>query len=184
MRIEKMEELNDSLGNHILDNSGTGFFKGVDDNGEMVEGNYLNGLKNKSWKTFNTKFNDTYIENYESGKFIKGKLIDAYGNSVNYAAFEVLPQFPGGLEAFGKFLSKNLNYPKEARNGGVEGRVYVQFVVEKDGKLTGLRSVRGIGSGCDEEALRVFGLSPIWDPGTQRGNPVRVSYTVPIFFKL
>lgn len=97
---------------------------------------------------------------------------------------EVLPTFPGGLEQFGKFLGKNLNYPPVARDAGIQGRVYCSFVVEKDGSLTDIKVVRGIGGGCDEEAVRVLKKSPKWNPGVQNGRNVRVSYTIPIFFQL
>jgi protein TonB len=97
---------------------------------------------------------------------------------------EVLPTYPGGLEAFGKFLGKNLRYPPVARDADIQGRVYCQFVVEKDGSLTDIKVVRGIGGGCDEEAKRVLKTSPKWNPGIQNGRAVRVSYTIPIFFQL
>lgn len=97
---------------------------------------------------------------------------------------EVLPEFPGGQAAFGKFLSKNLNYPPMARENNIQGRVIVNFVVERDGSLTDIKVVRGIGGGCDEEAVRVLKKTPKWKPGIQNGRPVRVSYTIPIFFQL
>ena len=97
---------------------------------------------------------------------------------------EVLPTFPGGLEQFGKFLGKNLRYPPIARENGIQGRVFCTFVVEKDGSLTDIKVARGIGGGCDEEAIRVLRSSPKWNPGVQNGRNVRVSYTVPIFFQL
>jgi protein TonB len=97
---------------------------------------------------------------------------------------EVLPTFPGGLEKFGQFLGRNLRYPPIARENGVQGRVYCTFVVEKDGSLTDIKVTRGIGGGCDEEAVRVLKSSPKWNPGVQNGRNVRVSYTVPIFFQL
>lgn len=97
---------------------------------------------------------------------------------------EVLPSFPGGLDQFSKFLSKNLRYPPIARDNGIQGRVFVNFVVEKDGSLTDIKVVRGIGGGCDEEAVRVLKSSPRWNPGLQNGRNVRVSYTIPIFFQL
>jgi TonB family protein len=97
---------------------------------------------------------------------------------------EILPSFPGGLEAFGKFLSENLKYPTKARENNIQGRVFLQFVVEKDGSLSGMKVVRGIGYGCDEEAVRVLAISPKWNPGKQNGKLVRVSYTIPIFFQM
>jgi TonB family protein len=97
---------------------------------------------------------------------------------------ETLPTFPGGLEEFGRFLGKNIQYPEEARKNNTQGRVYCQFVVEVDGSLSSIKVVRGIGSGCDEEAVRVLAISPKWNPGIQNGRIVRVSYTIPIFFQM
>jgi TonB family protein len=97
---------------------------------------------------------------------------------------EILPTFPGGLKAFGEFLGENLKYPAEARKNSIQGRVYLTFVVEKDGILSNIKVARGIGSGCDEEAMRVLAISPKWTPGMQNGKVVRVSYTVPIFFQM
>lgn len=97
---------------------------------------------------------------------------------------EVLPGFPGGLEAFGKFLGSNLRYPAYARKNNIQGRVFLSFVVEKDGALTNIQVARGIGGGCDEEAVRVISISPKWTPGIQNGKAVRTSFTIPIFFQL
>ena len=97
---------------------------------------------------------------------------------------EETPTPQGGLPAFYKYLSKNLQYPSQARRMGIEGRVFMVFVVEKDGSLTDIQVMKGIGAGCDEESVRVLKDAPKWNPGKQRGNPVRVRYTFPIVFKL
>ncbi len=94
------------------------------------------------------------------------------------------PTFPGGIKAFYEYVGENVHYPSVATRLGVTGRVYVRFVIEKDGHLTDIKVVKGIGSGCDEEAIRVLENSPAWIPGKQRGNKVRVSMTVPIHFLL
>jgi TonB family protein len=101
-----------------------------------------------------------------------------------FITVDQVPEFPGGVSAFITFLSKNVRYPKEARENNVQGKIIVSFVVEKDGTLSSILVRRGIGSGCDEEAVRVLGLSPRWKPGSQKGRPVRVAYTVPINFTL
>ena len=90
----------------------------------------------------------------------------------------------GGHGAFRKYLSKNIKYPGQARRMGIEGKVYLQFVVEKNGSITDIKIIRGIGGGCDEEAKRVLEKAPKWKPGKQRGKPVRVRMVVPIIFKL
>jgi protein TonB len=101
-----------------------------------------------------------------------------------FTAVEKEPGFPGGLTAFGKYLEKNIRYPAVARENNTQGKVIVSFVCERDGSLTDVKVARGIGDGCDEEAVRVIKNSPKWTPGIQNGRPVRVSYSVPISFTL
>jgi len=101
-----------------------------------------------------------------------------------FTIVEERPSPTGGLKAFYDFVSKNMEYPARARRMGIEGRVFVQFVVEKDGSLTDIQVVKGIGGGCDEEAVRVLSMAPKWNPGKQRGRPVRVRMILPITFKL
>ena len=102
----------------------------------------------------------------------------------DYASLEVMPAFPGGMGALAKYLGKTIRYPALARENNISGRVFISFVVEKDGRLTDIKIVRGIGAGCDEEAVRVLKLAPAWKPGIQNGRPVRVTYTIPVFFQL
>lgn len=92
----------------------------------------------------------------------------------------------GGYAAFYSFIHDQLrgNYPAAARRIGIEGRVFLEFIVEKDGALSSIRLVKGIGGGCDELAMRALASSPPWKPGKQRGKPVRQRMTLPIFFKL
>jgi protein TonB len=94
------------------------------------------------------------------------------------------PMPQGGYEGFTKYLQKNLKYPEQARRMNVEGRVFVQFIIDKDGSPTDITVLKGIGSGCDEEAARVIKNMPKWNPGKQRGKPVRVKMSLPITFKL
>ena len=97
---------------------------------------------------------------------------------------ETNPEFPGGMEALYKYLAENIHYPEQAKKDGVQGRVFVRFVIEADGTVTGAEVLRGIGGGCDEEAVHVVKAMPKWKPGTVDGKPVRVQYNLPITFKL
>lgn len=97
---------------------------------------------------------------------------------------EVQPEFVGGMEAFRTFLVKNLRYPNAAQRSNVQGKVYLNFTVEADGSLSNITVLRGIGFGCDEEALRVMKLMPKWKPGKQSGRAVRVKFNMPIVFAL
>lgn len=97
---------------------------------------------------------------------------------------EQQPEFMGGAQAFAAFLQKNLRYPIAAAQTGVQGKVFVEFTVGTDGKIERARTIKGVGFGCDEEALRVVNLMPDWMPGKQSGRPVRVRFTLPIAFQL
>ena len=96
-----------------------------------------------------------------------------------------MPEFPnGGMAGLMSFISKNLKYPTICQESGVQGKVIVLFVVEKDGSTTDFRIVRSVDKYLDKEALRVLSSMPKWIPGKQKGVPVRVKYTVPINFRL
>jgi len=101
-----------------------------------------------------------------------------------FVVVEEAPSFPGGEEARLRFLSDNIRYPQMAREAGIQGSVFITFVVERDGSVTDVRITRGIGGGTDEEAIRVVRKMPRWTPGRQRGQPVRVQFTMPIRFVL
>lgn len=89
-----------------------------------------------------------------------------------------------GMNEFLKFVAKNIKYPTTARRMGTEGKVFIQFIIEKDGSLTDLKVIRGIGAGCDEEAVRVLKKSKNWNPARQRGKAVRQRMVLPINFRL
>lgn len=90
----------------------------------------------------------------------------------------------GGMPAFYEYVGKKMKYPAQARRMGVEGKVFVEFVIERDGSITDVKAIKGIGAGCDEEAVRVVESAPKWKPGKQRGKPVRQRMVLPISFKL
>ncbi|MCU0368347.1 MAG: energy transducer TonB [Cyclobacteriaceae bacterium] len=90
----------------------------------------------------------------------------------------------GGYPAFYKFVSEKIKYPSQARRMGIEGKVFVEFVVNRDGSIVDVKVLKGIGAGCDEEALRIVQSAPAWTPGKQRGKPVRQKMVIPITFKL
>lgn len=101
--------------------------------------------------------------------------------------FDIVEESPspnGGMSSFYKFLGKHMKYPAQAQRMGIEGRVFVQFVVDTSGKITQIQTIKGIGGGCDEEAERVLALVPKWNPGKQRGRPVNVRMIVPVVFSL
>ncbi len=114
-----------------------------------------------------------------------GPVASPVDNSIHSTAgVDVMPEPVGGSAAWNKFLQKNLRYPDEAIEKGVAGKVWVSFVVEKDGQLSNIVVDRGIGAGTEEEALRVLKMAKAWKPGLQSGKPVRVKYNLPLSFVL
>jgi TonB family protein len=105
-------------------------------------------------------------------------------NDSIYQIVDEMPQYPGGEKAMMEYVAKNVKYPQEAKDKEIQGRVFVSFVVEKDGSVSTVKVLRGIGGGCDEEAVRVVSSMPKWKPGIKDGKPVRVSYMMPLNFKL
>ena len=109
---------------------------------------------------------------------------DAPGDSTIFTLVEDSPTYPGGEKARAKFLQENLHYPEFAVRNGIQGTVFVTFVVDADGSLSNVRVLRGIGGTCDEGAIRVVKAMPKWIPGRQRGEAVRVQFNLPIRFSI
>lgn len=112
------------------------------------------------------------------------KVVNDNDNVYNIAIIKQPPTYPGGEVALFKYLGNNIKYPAIARESGIEGTVYVEFIIDKDGSVTNVVAKRKVDGGCTEEALRVINAMPNWIPGIQEGKPVKVKYTLPIKFKL
>ena len=127
--------------------------------------------------------------NYENGEYDEfvGEQMEANNESLDgdvFLSVEENPKFPGGPAKLLEYIQKNLEYPEAARENEIQGRVFVGFIVEEDGSVSNVKILRGIGYGCDEEAIRLVNSLPKFKPGKQRGKPIRVQYTLPIVFKL
>jgi len=103
---------------------------------------------------------------------------------LNFAVIEDKPEFPGGDAALLSFIGNNTKFPEVAKENGIQGRVFVGFVIDKEGKVTDVEILRGVDPALDKEAIRVVKSMPSWKPGKQRGKSVKVRYQVPINFKL
>jgi periplasmic protein TonB len=114
----------------------------------------------------------------------KVEVIEVEESKPVFTIVEEMPSFPGGEAERNKFLADNIVYPQQATENGIQGTVYVSFVVDSKGNVTDVKILRGIGGGCDEEALRVVKMMPQWHPGKQNGKQVRVLFNMPIYFKL
>jgi TonB family protein len=179
-----LNECRDSTG-AVLAKDGNGKWIQFDDDFKVVKdyGRVVNGLMDGDWHRLKTLPDTAYdvITSYRKGILISSTGVDA---KKTFHAIEVSPEFPGGLDAFYKYINRSIHYPEAARRHGTQGRVIVSFVVQTDGSLTDIKVARGIGDGCDEVALQIIKSSPKWKPGMQNGVPVRVNYSVPITFSL
>lgn len=121
---------------------------------------------------------------FEEGKLIDGKCFDPIGKQISHSDFEIMPSFPGGEDSISTFLANHLQYPKDSSGKSLEGKVVVRFIVNKEGLIDAVKTEKGVCKELDEEAMRVVKLIPRWKPGMQDGNPVNVSFALPITFEL
>ena len=149
------------------------------------EVSYLYGMRDGSFRMYYPNGNIKRDENYSANKWINGKMYDSTGIEIPYCGeFEQQPQYPGGVQAFYKQLSKNIKFPKSlAKDRKFKGgKVFTTFIVDSDGSIKDVEIIKGLHPDCDEEALRVILSMPKWIPGFQDCKPVRVKYNVPISF--
>lgn len=175
----------DSLGNKIVDN-GNGFCHcdlNPYDEEELIEvGKVVNGQKSGEWTGLGKDF--SFSEFYENGILIKGEQT-FNGEKFHYEQITVLASPENGMVSFYQHIGSNLIYPRQARRNGVEGQVFIQFKVLADGSISDEKVLKGIGSGCDEEAMRAVRSFPKkWKPGLYRGRRAKMDYTLPIIFKI
>ncbi|MBN2893300.1 MAG: TonB family protein [Bacteroidales bacterium] len=154
-------------------------------NGQLKETNHFNNnntLKQREtfWKNGKIKRKDIY----ENGKLINGITWDSKGNEVKYYPYEIPPSFPGGDIELRKIIANNIKYPIKAAENEIQGRVWVGFIVEKDGSIIDVEVLRGIHPLLDKEAIEVVEKLPAWTPGQKDGENIRFSYIIPINFSL
>ncbi len=176
----------DSTGNQMVLN-GNGFCRcvsAIPDDGYLVEwGKVVEGERDSVWVGVRNG-KDYYNETYGRGELVSGISFDDEGKSYTYSAIQEIADPPNGMKAFLTFVGENVQYPKRARKLGIEGKVFVAFVVEKNGLLSEIEVEKGIDKECDMEAVRVIMLSKQWSPGRQRGQAVRQKMVLPLTFKL
>ena len=125
---------------------------------------------------------DSTVNWYQVAWNDEEEMLDWFNKEDN--RFFSLAEYPGGFEAMSAYIAKSVVYPEKAKAEGVEGKVFVQFVVDTDGSIAEATVLRGVGGECDEEALRVVKSMPKWQPATFKGNPVRSKYVIPIYYTL
>ncbi|OEK04289.1 hypothetical protein BFP71_12460 [Roseivirga misakiensis] len=175
----------DSLGNQQV-KDGSGIFNAtIFKNSNYLErGEYVDGKKVGLWTGIKVNKLD-YEENYNrNGELVSGKSYDNGGAVFTYNTLETPAAYPDGEKKWARFLQKNLKYPKIARRNKIEGSVVLSFVVDQTGQILDIQVMSGIGSGCDEEAMRVLKLSKKWLPAIQRGRKVKSSMMLRLDFRM
>lgn len=130
---------------------------------------------------FNTEITD---EGIDVNALINDRSKEEVNEDEIFHFVNEMPEFPGGIEALLNFISRAVNYPVVAQETGIQGKVYVSFIINADGKVSDAKVLRGVDTSLDKEALRVVNSMPVWKPGKQSGRAVRVSFNVPISFVL
>ncbi len=184
MRKSIITECRDSTGK-ILVKKGKGYYIGYTTDFKRIfeQGRVVDSLKDGEW---HGQLNDTvkFVCVYEKGIIKQGTSYGNKGAKYLFTAIEVEPSFKGGVEKLYRFLGQYIRYLDVARDNNIQGKIFLSFIIEKDGSLTNIKVIRGLGYGLDEETVRVFKRSPKWNPGLQYGVPVRMMYTFPIVFAL
>lgn len=158
---------------------GNGWYE---DEGEffLAQGNIKNGFKDGEWKGLIKDLKYQYVDLYNEGKFISGKSKNSENIIREYTVLESRPMPKKGINNFYQFIGTNFVMTKEAIKNKVSGKLIVQFIIEKDGKITEPKILKSLGYGLDEEAMRVITRYENWIPGQQRGIPVRLKYSIPL----
>ncbi|MEL7002533.1 MAG: TonB family protein [Bacteroidota bacterium] len=177
----------DSLGTQlVVDGNGQSIY--FHDNGTMeYAGLIKDGKREGEWKHYSNEGRLLAIDKFKNGTLVSGISYDSLGNAYEYGQFVEMTHPEDGFEKFYRFVGKNLKYPAPARRQGIQGKVYVQFIIAKDGKVEDIEVVKGIGGGCDEEAQRVMELSVKrlpWIPRCERGQTAKNKIILPLTFKL
>lgn len=181
---------NKEIGYKLLDErsqvDGTFIFKAAPDDRigffyVTTEGTYIKPVNPEEWSQSREK---TVVMDGEPTPMFREENQNYVDNEI-YEVVENMPRFPnGGMQALMQYLNENIRYPEAATKAGVQGRVTVQFIVDKDGSIDDVKILRSVNPDLDAEAIRVIKMMPRWEPGTHKGKPVRVKYTVPVMFRL
>ncbi|MGM0579291.1 MAG: TonB family protein [Bacteroidota bacterium] len=181
----EIKELFNKEGDTLVYNGNGQYIKYYDNSNIKIKGQLENGLKVGKWQSWRKNGELHYTEYYNAnGQIDHGKSYDLESNEYSYEKLKVKVTYKGGDKKLFKKIYRNINYPREAYNAGIEGEIYVNLVINKNGRISESYILKGIGGGCDQEALRVIKKCKKWNPGLQRGQKIKTKVTLPIRFKL
>jgi TonB family protein len=176
----KINNFWDEQNKQLIINGNGSFIENIEN--EITKGRIKDGLKNGVWTSVNSKTKISYEESYENGKFISGVTTDAENIKHNYNIVEKRPEPKNGMQHFAKFISKKLKIPN--LNQDISGRVFLEFIIEKDGSITDIKVIKSLLPELDQAAVDVLNKYKNWIPGQLRGLNVRVRYNIPLKFDI
>ena len=174
----------DSTGQVLVDQGNGDYVSFHEKGGIFRKGNYTSGYQQGPWLEYYPDGKLNFSEKFDRGELIEGVSYDKDGSSYAYTVMEQMPEFKGGISALMEYLASHIKYPAKSQKQGIEGTVFVSFIVAKTGQIDEVAVVKGIGKECDAESARVVRQMPPWKPGMQRGKAVPVKYTLPLRFRL
>ena len=154
------------------------------DGTKRMECNYKNDQLDSIFNQFYPTGQLKRTEVWKEGKWLSGKCYNIDGSETAYCSYQKFAEYKGGLPALFKYLSVNVRYPVEAQSKGIEGRVFVSFVIDKTGQIAKIKLAKGVNKYLDAEALRVVSKMPDWEPGRLEGEVVNMEFTLPVNFRL
>jgi TonB family protein len=184
MYVYRIEAYYDSTGRVLVDHGNGEYVSFHEAGGIFRKGNYTGGYQQGQWLEYYPDGKLSFSEKFDRGELIGGVSYDKDGSSQVYTVMEQMPEFKGGINALMNYLATQIKYPRKSQRQGIEGTVFVNFIVAKNGQIDEVAVVKGVGEECDAESMRVVRKMPPWKPGIQRGRAVPVRYTLPIRFRL
>lgn len=166
--------------NNQLIIDGNGMYSSERNENYSETGKYKDGFKDGIYEGKNLKENTSFVEEYKEGKFISGTRTFSDNTKSEYFEMETRPLPKKGMQDFYNFIGKNFNYNKESIKNNIQGKIFLKFVVDKEGKIVEPKILKGLGYGLDEEAIRVLLKYGDWIPGEQRGIKVRCTFSLPL----
>lgn len=162
-----------------------GYAKSWYENGQLKEkATYKENKLNDTLITYWSNGNLKRVDYFNMGKLINGQLYNFDGTATAHYDYEIAAEFPGGLNKLADFIGKNIKYPKAARKNGIEGKVFLRFIVDTEGHIQHVEVLKGVSPEIDEEAIRVIKIMPQWRPAMVDGNKVNSFFNLPLSFKL
>jgi TonB family protein len=181
--VYHIDSFYDSTGTQLIQ-GGNGEYLTYFENGQLKDKvTFVKGYQQGQRLRYSSTGQISEMGEYQNGEIIWNGIYDSDGQLI-YNQTEIMPEPKGGIQGLMQYLSDHVKYPRKSQKQGIEGTVYINFIINEQGKTTKVKVMKGISKECDDEGIRVITLQPAWTPGYHEGKPVPVLYTLPIRFQL